>query len=270
RRPRRLLATPEGAAWLSGHGVETGARGADAGARGVEAGARGGDLERRRTGARTVDAGVRDRGLEVERAEPRELQQLTGSREHQGVACLVSDYPYVAPNALLACDLLVVLDEVSDPRNLGAIARSALAAGAGGLALPRHRSAAVTPAAVKASAGATEHLDIAHVTNVAGFLGECRRAGHWVYGAAGDAGRPYGALDLTGKVALVFGAEGRGLRPLVRRACDELAAIPMRGPVDSLNVSVAAALFLYEARRQREPPAATRPPGREAGLPGGA
>ncbi len=163
----------------------------------------------------------------------------------------MGDYPYVAPAALLGCDLLVVLDEVTDPRNLGAIARSALAAGAGGLALPRHRAAAVTPAAVKASAGATEHLDIAHVTNVAAFLGECKQAGHWVYGAAGDAGRPYDALDLTGKVALVFGAEGRGLRPLVRRACDELAAIPMQGPVGSLNVSVAAALFLYEARRQR-------------------
>jgi 23S rRNA (guanosine2251-2'-O)-methyltransferase len=211
------VATPEGAAWLSGRGVAA------------------------------------DRGPEVERVDPHELQGLTGSREHQGVACLVGDYPYVAPAALLACDLLVVLDEVTDPRNLGAIARSALAAGAGGLVLPRHRTAAVTPAAVKASAGATEHLDIAHVTNVVAFLSECKQAGHWVYGAAGDEPRPFGALDLTGKVALVFGAEGRGLRPLVRRACDELGAIPMQGPVGSLNVSVAAALFLYEAYRQRTP-----------------
>lgn len=252
RRPRRLVATPEGAAWLAGHGV--------AGAAHVVAGA----------AATLVVAGAgAAQGVELERVESRELQQLTGSHEHQGVACLVGDYPYVAPAALLVCDLLVVLDEVTDPRNLGAIARSALAAGAGGLALPRHRSAAVTPAAVKASAGATEHLDIAHVTNVAGFLAECQQAGHWVYGAAGDAGRPYDALDLSGKVVLVFGAEGRGLRPLVRRACDELAAIPMQGPVDSLNVSVAAALFLYEVRRQGRALTAARPPGHEPGLRGG-
>ena len=241
RRPRRLAATSEGLAWLAAHGVA----------------------------AAAISAGTRPSagGPEVRTVDPRELQRLTKSREHQGVACLVGDYPYVAPGELLAADLLVVLDQVSDPRNLGAIARSALAAGAGGLALPRHRAAAVTPAVVKASAGATEHLAIAHVTNVAGFLAECKRAGYWVYGAAGDAGRSYDALDLAGRVALVFGAEGRGLRPLVRRACDELAAIPMEGPVGSLNVSVAAALFLYEARRRRV--AAPRP-ARESGFGGGA
>ncbi|HMK91412.1 MAG TPA: 23S rRNA (guanosine(2251)-2'-O)-methyltransferase RlmB [Thermoleophilia bacterium] len=217
RRPHRLAASRDGLEWLAAHGV---------------------DLERR--------------GLTVERLEARDLRELTGSPEHQGAACLVGDYPYVSAEALLERPLVVVLDEVTDPHNLGAVARSALAAGAGGLAVPRHRAAAVTPAAVKASAGATEHLDIAHVTNVVGFLGEYKKAGGWAYGAAGEAGRPFTGLDLTGKVALVFGAEGRGLRPLVRRACDELGAIPMQGPVDSLNVSVAAALFLFEARRQRE------------------
>ena len=228
RRPRRLAATPEALAWLTAHGVDTAP-------------------------------------LEVETSDPREIAQLTGSREHQGVACLVGDYPYAPPGDLPGRDLLVVLDEVTDPRNLGAIARSAVAAGAGGLVLPRHRTAAVTPAAVKASAGATEHLDIAHVTNVVAFLGECKQAGHWVYGAAGESARPYGELDLTGKAVLVFGAEGRGLRPLVRRACDELGAIAMMGPVGSLNVSVAAALFLYEARRQRTPAASAARPGREPG-----
>ncbi|HMK92210.1 MAG TPA: 23S rRNA (guanosine(2251)-2'-O)-methyltransferase RlmB [Thermoleophilia bacterium] len=216
RRPHRLAATREGLEWLAAHGVDT-----------------------------------RRPDLVVERLEPRDLQQLTGSREHQGVACLVGDYPYAPPEALLERELVVVLDEVTDPHNLGAVVRSALAAGAGGLAVPRHRAAAVTPAAVKASAGATEHLDIAHVTNVVSFLGEYKRAGGWAYGAAGEAGRPFTELDLSGRTALVFGAEGRGLRPLVRRACDELGAIPMQGPVDSLNVSVAAALFLFEARRQR-------------------
>ncbi len=238
RRPRRLVATSEAIAWLTAHKVDTGA-------------------------------------VRIETSEAHDIAQLSGSREHQGVACLVGDYPYAPPGELPARDLLVVLDEVTDPRNLGAIARSALAAGAGGLVLPRHRTAAVTPAAVKASAGATEHLDIAHVTNVVAFLSECKQAGHWIYGAAGDEPRPYGALDLTGKVALVFGAEGRGLRPLVRRACDELGAIPMQGPVGSLNVSVAAALFLYEAYRQRTPAASaakadSAAPGREPGPRGGA
>jgi 23S rRNA (guanosine2251-2'-O)-methyltransferase len=272
RRPHRLAATAEGLAWLAAHGVGVKGRLAtDRGARG--AGRDPGDANRgsrdTNRGSRDTSRGSRDTrrgapaafGFEVETVTSSDLQQLTGSRDHQGAACLVGDYPYVAPDSLLACELLVVLDEVTDPRNLGAIARSALAAGAGGLVLPRHRSAAVTPAAVKASAGATEHLDIAHVTNVVAFLGQAKQAGAWVYGAEGAAGRPYDALDLGGRVALVFGAEGRGLRPLVRRACDELAAIPMQGPVGSLNVSVAAALFLFEARRQR---AAVAPAGQAA------
>jgi len=224
RRPRRLLATPEGQTWLAAHGVEE-------------------------------HAGTA--GLAVERAAARDLDGLTGSHEHQGVACLVADYPYASADELLGRDLLVVLDEVTDPRNLGAIVRSALAAGAGGVVVPRHRSALVTPAAAKASAGASEHLDIARVTNTVSFLTAFKGDGGWVYGAAGDAGRLYHALDLSGRTALVFGAEGRGLRPLVRRTCDELAAVPMQGPVDSLNVSVAAALFLYEARRQRGAAATT-------------
>jgi 23S rRNA (guanosine2251-2'-O)-methyltransferase len=152
---------------------------------------------------------------------------------------------------MAAADLLVVLDEVSDPRNLGAVARSALASGAHGLVLPKRRSAGVTPAAVKASAGATEHLPIAHVSNIAAYLKELQNAGFWVYGAAGDAARSYLDLDYAGKVALVLGSEGRGLRPLVARTCDVLASIPMAGAVESLNVSVAAALLLFEARRQR-------------------
>jgi 23S rRNA (guanosine2251-2'-O)-methyltransferase len=198
------------------------------------------------------------RTLEQQVAEPRELERLTGAREHQGLALLVGDYPYVPRDQLLGGSLVVVLDEVSDPRNLGAVARSALAAGADGLALPRHRSAAVTPAAVKAAAGATEHLPIAHVTNLVGFLAELKKAGFWVYGAAGDSATSYLDLDLAGKVAFVFGSEGRGLRPLVARTCDALAAIPTEGPVESLNVSVAAAVVLFELRR-RETTGARRP-----------
>jgi 23S rRNA (guanosine2251-2'-O)-methyltransferase len=179
-----------------------------------------------------------------------ELDELCGSREHQGVAAQVDAYRYTPPQDLLRADVVVVLDEVSDPHNLGAVARSALAAGAGGLVVPRHRSAAVTPAAVKASAGALELLPVAQVTNTVAFLKEAKHAGSWVYGAAAEARASYLQLDLSGRVVLVFGAEGHGLRPLVARTCDALACVPIEPQVESLNVSVAAALFLFEARRQ--------------------
>ena len=195
--------------------------------------------------------GVLPRSLRVDTVDTRTLDELTGSREHQGVALQMDPYPYVQADELLGAGLVVVLDEVSDPRNLGAVGRSALAAGAAGLVVPRHRSAAVTPAAVKASAGTLEHLRVAQVTNVVAWLRDAKRAQGWVYGAAGEAGLSYLDLDLTGPVVLVFGAEGKGLRPLVARTCDQLAAIPVEAPVESLNVSVAAALFLFEARRQR-------------------
>jgi 23S rRNA (guanosine2251-2'-O)-methyltransferase len=190
-------------------------------------------------------------GLAFEIVDAHALDELTGSRDHQGAALQVDAFAYATADDVLGAEIVVVLDEVSDPRNLGAAARSALAAGAGGLVVPKHRSASVTPAAVKASAGTIEHLAVAQVTNVVGFLKAAKDAGSWVYGAAGEAGSSYLDLDLTGRLVLVFGAEGRGLRPLVARTCDALASIPMERPVESLNVSVAAALFLFEARRQR-------------------
>ena len=190
-------------------------------------------------------------GLPVETVDAHTLDELTCTREHQGAALQVEAFPYAASDVVLQSELVVVLDEVTDPHNLGAVARSALAAGAGGIVVPRHRAAAVTPAAVKASAGTLEHLPVAQVTNVVAFLKEAQQAGFWVYGAAGEARGSYLDLDLTGRVVLVFGAEGRGLRPLVARGCDVLAAIPLAAPVESLNVSVAAAIFLFEARRQR-------------------
>ena len=174
--------------------------------------------------------------------------------------CRWTAIPYADADRLLRADVLVVLDEVTDPHNLGAVARTALAAGAGGLVVPRHRSAHVTPAAVKASAGTLEYLPVAQVTNVVTFLRRARDAGFWIYGAAGEASASYLQTDLTGRIVLVAGAEGRGLRPLVARTCDALLSIPMEPPVESLNVSVAAALLLYEARRQRE--AAARADGR--------
>ena len=150
-----------------------------------------------------------------------------------------------------AAPLLAVLDRVTDPHNLGAVCRSAEGAGATGVVVPAHGSAVVTPAVARASAGAIEHLPIAVVTNLARFLDDVKGPELWVFGAAGDAELSMWDADLSGGVVLAFGAEGKGLRPLVRRSCDALVSIPLEGRIESLNVSVAAALLLYEARRQR-------------------
>jgi 23S rRNA (guanosine2251-2'-O)-methyltransferase len=184
----------------------------------------------------------------------RDLAERAATRDHQGVLAVVEPYRYADAYELAAGErpLLAVLDRVTDPRNLGAVCRSAEGAGATGVIVPAHGSAVVTPAVARASAGAVEHLPIAVVTNLARYLEEVKSGTLWVYGAAGDEGAPsMWDTDLSGGVALVLGAEGKGLRPLVRRMCDVLVSIPLLGSVESLNVSVAAAVLLYEARRQR-------------------
>jgi 23S rRNA (guanosine2251-2'-O)-methyltransferase len=184
----------------------------------------------------------------------RELTERADTRDHQGVLALVEPYRYADAYELAAAErpLLAVLDRVTDPRNLGAVARSADGAGATGIVVPAHGSAIVTPAVARASAGAVEHLPIAVVTNLARYLEEVKGGNLWIYGAAGDEGVPsMWETDLSGGVALVLGAEGKGLRPLVRRTCDALVSVPLAGAVESLNVSVAAAVLLYEAKRQR-------------------
>jgi 23S rRNA (guanosine2251-2'-O)-methyltransferase len=187
------------------------------------------------------------------RRPDRELTELAGTRDHQGVVARVEPYRYADAYELAGVErpLLAVLDRVTDPRNLGAVCRSAEGAGATGVVVPAHGAAVVTPAVARASAGAIEHLPIAVVTNLARYLEEVKGPELWVYGAAGDAPATMWETDLSGGAVLAFGAEGRGLRPLVRRNCDVLVSIPLEGRVASLNVSVAAALLLYEARRQR-------------------
>jgi 23S rRNA (guanosine2251-2'-O)-methyltransferase len=183
----------------------------------------------------------------------RELSELAGTRDHQGVVARVEPFRYADAYELAAADrpLLAVLDRITDPRNLGAVCRSAEGAGATGVVVPAHGSAVVTPAVARSSAGAIEHLPIAVVTNLARYLEEVKGPELWVYGAAAEAEQSMWHADLTGGLALVFGAEGKGLRPLVRRSCDVLVSIPVAGEVESLNVSVAAAVLLYEASRQR-------------------
>jgi 23S rRNA (guanosine2251-2'-O)-methyltransferase len=183
----------------------------------------------------------------------RELSEAAGTRDHQGVLAWCEPYKYADGWELAASErpLLACLDQVTDPRNLGAVIRSAEGAGATGVVVPAHGSATVTPAVARASAGAVEHLPVAVVPNLARFLGEVKRGDLWIYAAAGDAETSMWNADLSGGAAFVFGAEGKGLRPLVRKTCDAAISIPLAGDVESLNVSVAAALLLYEAKRQR-------------------
>lgn len=184
-----------------------------------------------------------------------ELTALSGSGDHQGVVAAVDAYPYVELEELLAQPnpLIVALDEVQDPQNLGSLARTAECVGATGLVICRHRAAEVTPSAAKASAGAVEHLPIAQVRNLADALAAAKEAGCWVYGAAGgDDSVPYDQPDYDGGVVLVMGAEGTGLRDRVTATCDALIALPLRGAIDSLNVGAAGAALLYAILQQRD------------------
>ena len=176
-----------------------------------------------------------------------DLEALAGTDDHQGVCAEASEYRYAEPRSLLEADdaLVVALDEVQDPRNLGAVVRVAECAGASGVVIGERRSAQVTPVVCKASAGAVEHLPIARARNLADYLAQAKQDGAWVYGASASDAVPYDQPDYRGKVIVVFGSEGRGLRPRVREGCDQLIALPLRGRIDSLNVSAAASAVLY-------------------------
>jgi 23S rRNA (guanosine2251-2'-O)-methyltransferase len=182
-----------------------------------------------------------------ERAEPWDIQERCGSPDHQGICAEVQAYPYADAGELLAREdaVVICLDEVQDPHNLGAVCRVAEAAACAGVVLPERRSAEVTPAVCRSSAGAVEHLPVARVRNLADWLASAKEREAWVYGAAADARVPYDRPDYRGRVVLVFGSEGRGLRPRVAAACDELVFLPSPGNVASLNVSTAAAALVY-------------------------
>jgi 23S rRNA (guanosine2251-2'-O)-methyltransferase len=193
------------------------------------------------------------REVEVIEARTEEIAARTGTEAHQGLCAEVGSYPYVDEAGLLERPdpLIVVLDELQDPQNLGAICRTAECVGADGVVIPQRRSAEVTPAVCKASAGAVEHLPMARVRNVADFLASAKEAGCWCYGATAEGGAPYLQPDYSGGCVLVIGAEGRGLRPRVAAACDQLVALPLRGHVQSLNASAAAAGLLYGILQKR-------------------
>ena len=197
-------------------------------------------------------------GIVVVEADRRKLDGMSRTHAHQGVIALAAVRQYVSVDALLdraaakgEPPLLVICDEISDPHNLGAILRTAECAGAHGLIIPKRRSAGLTAVVAKTSAGAVAHLPVARVPNIPSVLKELKKRGIWVFGTAADGGTSLYDADLKGPAAIVIGSEGSGMTRLTAETCDFLVSIPMRGKLNSLNASAAAAILLYEAVRQR-------------------
>jgi 23S rRNA (guanosine2251-2'-O)-methyltransferase len=196
-------------------------------------------------------------GISVKKTAASHIQKLCGSEAHQNVAIRVSPFPFADFDGILGIrdgenpPFYLILDGVEDPMNLGALARTALGAGVDAILIPKDRAAMPTPAAVKASAGALEHIPVVLITNINHTIRDLKKEGFWVTGLDGSAGMSLYDCDFTPALALVVGGEGKGLRDLVKKSCDDLAHIPQKGPVNSLNASVAGALAMYEVVRQR-------------------
>ena len=198
---------------------------------------------------------AKSHGVSLRFEDRQQLDRLSGSREHQGIAALAAARSTASFEDLLCGDapqgLLVLLDGIEDPHNLGAIVRSALAAGARGVVIPERRAAGLSDTVERASAGALAHLAVARVKNLVRAMEEMKEAGYWLVGLDERAEKTYAEVDLRGPVGIVLGREGEGLHELTRKRCDFLVSIPTTGPVRSLNVSVAAGIMLFEAVRQR-------------------
>jgi 23S rRNA (guanosine2251-2'-O)-methyltransferase len=206
---------------------------------------------------RRLMALAKDNGAVVQVVDNRKLDSLSATGHHQGVIAMGTPIQYVEPAEMLNAaqetgrpPLILALNEVTDPHNLGAILRTAEVMGAHGVVLPKHRSASLSPGTIRASAGAAAHIPIARVTNLSAFLDEMKEEGLWVTGADMD-GEPLNQCDLTGPMVLVVGGESKGLGHVVRKSCDRVVSIPMAGKTGSLNASVACAILLYEIVRQR-------------------
>jgi len=197
-----------------------------------------------------------NKGIRLKIVHNNDLDVWTKGGVHQGIAAKIGDFENTSLGNILESSsensTLVLLDQIQDPRNFGAIARTALAAGVNGIIMTQRRSAPISPAAVKAGAGAFFHIKTAYITNLARVIKEIKERGYWVYGAHMLGGQGLFEVDFAPKAAIAFGGEGKGLRPLIRANCDVLFKIPMVGPLESLNVSVAAAVTLYEIMRRKE------------------
>lgn len=201
---------------------------------------------------------ARDAGIVVVEADRRKLDYMSATHAHQGVIALVGVNEYCSVDDILdiarqrnEAPFVIVCDEVSDPRNLGAIIRSAECVGAHGVIIPKRRSAGLTAIVGKASAGAAEHMAVARVPNIPAALGQLKDKGLWIYGAAAGGESKLWGTDFTGSMALVIGSEGDGMGRLVRECCDFIVSIPMVGRINSLNASAAASVIMYEVLRQR-------------------
>jgi 23S rRNA (guanosine2251-2'-O)-methyltransferase len=198
---------------------------------------------------------ARSKSVPVRFEERSQIDRLAGTREHQGIAALAAAKPALELEDLLAAKtpqgLLVLLDGIEDPHNLGAIVRTALAAGAHGVVIPERRAVGLTDTVERASAGALAHLPVARVKNLVRAMEEMKEAGYWLIGLDERAEKKYTEADFSGQVGIVLGSEGEGLHELTRKRCDFLVSIPTSGPVRALNVSVAAGVVLFEVVRQR-------------------
>ena len=201
---------------------------------------------------------ARSAGVVVVEADRRKLDAMSRTHAHQGVIAVAAVREYVSIEDILQAakdkgepPLLVICDELSDPHNLGAVIRTAECAGAHGVVIPKRRSAGLTAVVAKTSAGAVSHIPVARVANLPSLLKELKKAGLWIFGSAADGTTPLYDADLKGPAAIVIGSEGEGMSRLVTENCDFLVSIPMKGKLNSLNASAAAAILLYEAVRQR-------------------
>ena len=198
-------------------------------------------------------ADAKSAGISVRQMDAQSLDRLAGRGVHNGIVAEVSEASYADFDEILGRDttkFVLILDGVTDPQNFGAIVRVADGFGVDMVVIPQHDSAGFTPAAVKASAGASQWVPVAQVTNLARAIESLQKAGYWVYGATANGDRP-DQIDFTGRVALVLGSEGKGIRRNVLEHCDRVVTIPMSGHVDSFNVATAAAVLCYEVRRQQ-------------------
>lgn len=213
---------------------------------------------KRNRGVQAILALAEEKNIPLDVRSREYLDELVPQGNHQGIACICEGFHYVSLDEMLArcgesCNdtTILILDCIEDPQNLGSLIRTAYCFGAGGIVIPEDRAAAVTPAVIKASAGAAQHIAVAQVVNIARALDFLKDAGFWIYGADMDGETPLDACRFAGPVGFVLGSEKKGMRPLVRKQCDFLVSIPMTGGLDSLNVSVAGGIALYEIFQQR-------------------
>lgn len=214
-----------------------------------------GEIDR---GLQRLAAEAKEAGAVVVPVDRRKLDAMSFTHAHQGVIALAAAHVYYSIDDILEeaasrgeAPLIVICDELSDPHNLGAILRSAECAGAHGVIIPKRRSVGLTATVAKASAGAVEYMKVARVTNISAAIAELKQKGVWVFGTAAEGSIPMYQADLSGPAAIVIGSEGDGMNQLVRKNCDVMVNIPMKGRISSLNASAAASILLYEALRQR-------------------